>query len=110
MINAQGFDLKTGEWNDSLTGDYLWSSVNTREASPDVMTPYTWSAIRQGFEQMVMLPGYLPVGNICGRVYNNASVSLSAMRALGTTANQIPAQSQGYPQTNPRERRAGAPA
>ena len=26
MINAQGFDPKTGEWNDSLTGDYRTGS------------------------------------------------------------------------------------
>ncbi len=78
-----GYDLVTGEWNDSLTGDYLWSSVNTREATPDVTTPYTWSALRFGFAQMIMLPGYSPVGNICGRVYNNASVGATAFQALG---------------------------
>ncbi|MFN2273983.1 MAG: PEP-utilizing enzyme, partial [Anaerolineales bacterium] len=71
------------EWNDSLTGGYLWSSVNTREATPDVMTPFTWSLLRNGFAQMSMLPGYHPVGNICGRVYNNATVGASAFRALG---------------------------
>jgi pyruvate,water dikinase len=32
---------------------------------------------------MTMLPGYSPVGNICGRVYNNASVGASAFQALG---------------------------
>jgi phosphohistidine swiveling domain-containing protein len=69
MRNAKGYNPETGEWNDSLTGDYLWSSVNT----PDVMTPYSWSGIRHGFAQM-MLPGFLPIENICGRVYNNASV------------------------------------
>jgi phosphohistidine swiveling domain-containing protein len=78
-----GYNPFTGEWNDSLTGDYLWSSVNTREATPDVTTPYTWSALRYGFAQMTMLPGHLPVGNICGRIYNNASVGATAFRALG---------------------------
>ncbi|MBI5842008.1 MAG: hypothetical protein HZB19_18125 [Chloroflexi bacterium] len=78
-----GCNPTTGEWNDSLTGDYLWSSVNTREAVPDVMTPYTWSAIRSSFDQMIMLPGYPPVGNICGRAYNNGSVGATAFRALG---------------------------
>ncbi len=33
------------EWNDSLTGDYLWTSVNVGEAVPDVMTPCSWSLI-----------------------------------------------------------------
>lgn len=83
MLNTDGYNPKTGEWNDSLTGDYLWSSVNTREASPDVMTPYTWSTVRNGFSQMIMLPDHLPVGNICGRIYNNASVGASVFRLLG---------------------------
>jgi len=83
MYKINGYDPETGEDNDSLTGDYLWSSVNTREATPDVMTPYTWSAMRFGFAQMTMLPGYLPVGNICGRIYNNASVGATAFQALG---------------------------
>ena len=83
MPTLNGYNPNTGEYNDSLTGDYLWSSVNTREATPDVITPYTWSAMRHGFAQMTMLPGYLPVGNICGRVYNNASVGATAFQALG---------------------------
>jgi rifampicin phosphotransferase len=83
MFSTDGYNPETGEWNDSLTGDYLWSSVNTREATPDVMTPYTWSAMRFGFAQMTMLPGYLPVGNIGGRIYNNASVGSKAYQALG---------------------------
>ncbi|MFC1879606.1 hypothetical protein ACFLZW_06790, partial [Chloroflexota bacterium] len=72
-----------GEYNDSLSGDYLWSSVNTREANPDVMTPFSWSLQRYGFAKMIMLPGYLSVGNICGRIYNNASVGATAFQALG---------------------------
>jgi len=47
------------------------------------MTPYTWSIIRYGFAQMILLPGYLSVGNICGRVYNNASVEHRLSRRLG---------------------------
>ena len=78
-----GYNPVTGEWNDSITGDYLWSSANTREAVPDVMTPYTWSAVRSSFEQMIMLPGYPQIGNICGHVYNNGSAGMTAFRALG---------------------------
>jgi pyruvate,water dikinase len=94
MRNTQSYDPQTGVWNDSLTGNYLWSSVNTREASPDVMTPYTWSAVRHGFSQMVLLPGYLSVGNICGRVYNNASVGATALRALGQGKSSFDASSK----------------
>jgi pyruvate,water dikinase len=83
MNKINGYNPDTGEYNDSLTGEFLWSSVNTREATPDVMTPYTWSAMRFGFAQMTMLPGYLPVGNICGRIYNNVSIGATAFQALG---------------------------
>lgn len=40
-----GYDPITGEWNDSMKGDYCWSSVNFRKAAPDVMTPITWSLL-----------------------------------------------------------------
>ncbi len=96
MMITKGYDPKTGVWNDSLTGDFLWSSVNTREATPDVMTPYTWSAMRYGFAQMILLPGYLPVGNICGRIYNNASVGATVFQALavGIVKNSFEASSK----------------
>lgn len=83
MSSVNGYNSKTGEWNDSLTGDYFWSSSNTQEAAPDVMSPYTWSVVRNGFAQMTMLPGYLPVGNICGRIYNNGSAAATAVKILG---------------------------
>jgi len=102
MDKINGYNPQTGEWNDSLTGDYLWSSVNTREATPDVMTPYTWSAMRFGFAQMTMLPGYLPVGNICGRIYNNGSVGATAFQALGQR-NSFDASSQEMYGINPNE-------
>jgi len=76
------YDSATGEYNDSLLGDCIWSSNNTREAAPDVMTPYTWSKFRIGFADMILLPGYLQVGNICGRLYHNASVEMTVYQAL----------------------------
>lgn len=76
------YDPTTGEYNDSLNGDYLWSSVNIREAAPDVMTPYTWSRMRNGYARMILLPGYLQVGNICGRIYFNVSVQSTTYQAL----------------------------
>jgi hypothetical protein len=51
------YDPLTGEYNDSLIGEYFWSSVNIREASPDIMTPYTWSRFRNGYVNMILLPG-----------------------------------------------------
>ncbi len=76
------YDPTTGEYNDSLNGDYLWSSVNIREASPDIMTPYTWSRMRNGYARMIFLPGYLQIGNICGRLYFNISVQATIYQAL----------------------------
>jgi phosphoenolpyruvate synthase/pyruvate phosphate dikinase len=102
MKEINNYNPQTGVYNDSLTGDYLWSSVNTREATPDVMTPYTWSAMRFGFSQMSMLPGYLPVGNICGRIYNNASVGATAFQALGR-GNSFDASSREMYGINPNE-------
>ena len=94
MYKINGYNPQTGEYNDSLVGDYLWSSANTREASPDVMTPYTWSAVRNGFKEMILLPGYLPVGNICGRVYNNSSATYTAMLVLGLGLKSFNASSK----------------
>ncbi|MFN2234453.1 MAG: PEP-utilizing enzyme [Anaerolineales bacterium] len=102
MTIKNGYNPITGEYNDSLTGEYLWSSVNTREATPDVMTPYTWSAMRFGFSQMTMLPDHLPVGNICGRIYNNASVGATAFQALGR-GNSFDASSREMYGINPNE-------
>jgi len=81
--NRTHYDSATGAYNDSLIGDYIWTSNNLREASPDVMTPYTWSRFCSGYADMILLPGYLQVGNICGRLYNNASMHATAYHALG---------------------------
>lgn len=78
-----GYNPATGAWNDSLTGDYLWSNVNFGEAVSDVMTPLTWTVLRLIFGQWVILPGYQSVGNIGGRPYLNISVFASVFRAIG---------------------------
>ncbi|MFI6513068.1 PEP/pyruvate-binding domain-containing protein [Streptosporangium sp. NPDC050855] len=74
------------EWNDSLTGDYLWTSANLGEAVPDVMTPCTWSLVQIFISEAMaasQLPGFKVVGNIGGRFYMNLSVAFSVARALG---------------------------
>ena len=103
MINTNAYNPITGEYNDSLTGNYLWSSANTQEANPDVMTPYTWSAVQNGFKEMTILPGYLPVGNICGRLYNNSSATYTAMRVLGLGMNAFNASSKELYGIDPKE-------
>jgi pyruvate,water dikinase len=74
------------EWNDSLTGDYLWTSGNFGEAVPSVMTPCTWSLLRLYMPEAMAsspLAGHPPYGNIGGRPYFNLSVYLAVSSALG---------------------------
>jgi pyruvate,water dikinase len=91
MTTARGHNLNSGEWNDSLTGEFLWSSVNTREAIPDVMTPSTWSLWQIYYNETnpVRLPPHLPFcGNICWRPYLNLSLVVSMYRAVGKDIRQ----------------------
>jgi pyruvate,water dikinase len=83
ITTLQGFNPITGEFNDSLTGDYVWSSVNVGEAVSVVMTPFTWSIMHMGFSELNVLPGHASVGNIGGRLYQNVTVMLSILQALG---------------------------
>jgi rifampicin phosphotransferase len=89
MAIPSGFNPETGEWNDSLTGNYIWSNTNIGETLCDVQTPFTWSLIRVAFEQMNMLPEHPIVGNIGGRAYNNVSVLVTAMRVLGRNLDDL---------------------
>ena len=83
MVNTQGFDPTTGEWNDSLTGDYLWSNVNFGEAVTETMTPLAWSVIRFTLDDWVFVPGVPTVGNIAGRPYLNISAFATVLRMMG---------------------------
>ncbi|TQS20335.1 PEP/pyruvate-binding domain-containing protein [Microbispora sp. KK1-11] len=81
-----GSGPRVEEWNDSLKGDYLWTSGNLGEAVPDVMTPVTWSFVRLFIKEAMSasaLPGFDLVGNIGGRFYMNLSVVISIARAFG---------------------------
>ncbi|WP_219824019.1 PEP/pyruvate-binding domain-containing protein [Actinokineospora auranticolor] len=68
-------------WNDSLRGDYLWTSANVGEAIPSVMTPATWSLVRELSSATV--GGHPTTGNIGGRFYLNLSPQVAVGRALG---------------------------
>ena len=86
-----GYNPVTGEWNDSLVGDYCWSSVNFREAVPDVMTPMTWSLLWIYLYQAnpIHFPGEHPTcGNIAGRLYFNLSLITSLYHAVGMDARK----------------------
>ncbi len=78
-----GFDPVTGEFNDSLTGDFVWSCVNVGEAMSMVMTPFTWSLLHRAYTELDILPGYSSLGNIGGRPYQNVTVMMSMFRAMG---------------------------
>ncbi len=76
-------NLDTYEINESLAGDALWINTNVGEAIPDVVTPLTWSIIRNlDIESSLITGYYLWSGNICGRIYSNISQRLSAITAI----------------------------
>ncbi len=86
-----GYNPVTGEWNDSLKGDYCWSNVNFGEAAPDVMTPSTWSMLWVYLNVIfpVKIPGGHPTGgNIGWRLYFNLSVITSLYHKIGVDARQ----------------------
>jgi phosphohistidine swiveling domain-containing protein len=95
VTTLRGHDPATGAWNDSLTGDFLWSRNNFGEARPDVMTPLTWSVSRDIYAKTTFLPGYSMAGNICGRFYANISVMASMVVAMGKDLDAAMEQMQG---------------
>ena len=88
-LATTGFDPVSGEINDSLTGDFLWSNVNFGEAVPEVMTPLAWAVLQFTLDDWVFLPGYSTVGNIGGRPYLNISVFASLFQALGRGREEL---------------------
>jgi pyruvate,water dikinase len=90
-----GYDPVTGAWNDSLTGDYLWSRNNFGEGRPDVMAPFTFSITDKVWREISLLPGYSMAGNICGRFYANVSVAMSVLTAMGKSPEAAKEQMRG---------------
>ena len=73
-------------WNDSRTGDFLWSNTNVGEAIPDVMTPATWSMVQVFLTDAMAtasIPPYVGYGRIGGRIYLNLSVLMTLSAAVG---------------------------
>jgi phosphohistidine swiveling domain-containing protein len=64
------------EWNDTFTGDYLWTNMNVGEVFPTTTTPSTWSVWQELLSNMSFgdIPAY---GNIAGRLYLNYSLVYS---------------------------------
>ncbi|MBN1935538.1 MAG: hypothetical protein JW934_12795 [Anaerolineae bacterium] len=85
-------NLATGEWNDSLIGDYLWTSTNFGEAFPDVMTPLTWSMAQKYIEAVLPVQKNFTMpmmGNIAGRLYFNISLGMSLAIAIGLSKEKL---------------------
>ena len=96
--HPQTHNPETGEWNDSLAGDFLWSNANLSEALPEVMTPSTWSLWRIFHEEVmpIPLPTDIPFsGNIGGRAYANVSLLYSLYRA-GSSQEEALSRVEGF--------------
>ena len=73
-------------WNDSRSGDFLWTNTNVGEAIPDVMTPATWSMVQVFLTDAMAtasIPPYVGYGRIGGRIYLNLSVLVTLSGAVG---------------------------
>jgi pyruvate,water dikinase len=73
-------------WNDSRSGDFLWTNTNVGEAIPDVMTPVTWSMVQVFLTDAMAtasIPPYVGYGRIGGRIYLNVSVMRTLSSAVG---------------------------
>lgn len=81
ITTLHGYDPATGERNDTLTGNFLWSGTNLSEACPETMTPFTASLTEHINERSVAalkVRNYPVSGIIGGRPYANVSVQVSA--------------------------------
>jgi phosphohistidine swiveling domain-containing protein len=94
-MTKSGYNPETGTWNDSLTGDFLWSRNNFGEGRPDVMAPFTFSVSDKVWREISLLPGYSLAGNICGRFYANVSVAMSMLTAMGKSVEAAKEQMAG---------------
>ena len=75
-------------WNDSRTGDFLWTNTNVGEAIPDVMTPATWSMVQVFLSDAMAtasIPPYVGYGRVGSRIYLNVSVMMTLSGAVGVS-------------------------
>jgi rifampicin phosphotransferase len=92
ITTLREYDPLTGEWNTSLTGDYLWTNANLGEAVPDVMTPCTWSLVHIFIAETMSALfnlGYPAIGNIGGRLYMNLSLMATMLSAFGVRGKRF---------------------
>jgi pyruvate,water dikinase len=82
-------DITIGEWNHTLTGDFLWTNTNFGEAITEAMTPLTWSVLQFTLDDWVFLPGFSTMGNIAGRPYLNISLFATLFNAIGRSRHDL---------------------
>lgn len=85
ITTLSGYDPKSGEWNDTLKGNFLWSANNLIEACPEILSPFS-ASLRPYLEKMggpaLTVKSYPLNGIIGGRFYSNLSVQISAFLPL----------------------------
>jgi pyruvate,water dikinase len=84
--------VRRDPWNDSRSGDFLWTNTNVGEAIPDVMTPATWSMVQVFFTDAMAtasIPPYVGYGRIGGRIYLNVSVMMTLSGVVGVNENRF---------------------
>jgi len=95
------YQPRTAEYNDSLSGNCLWSATNLSEANPVPQTPLTVSLMRHqqahGGPSMA-IRGREMAGYIGGRPYANLSVQITARRGRNTkvTAREVYRKMAGW--------------
>ena len=89
ITTLSGYQPRLVEYNDSLTGNCLWSATNLSEANPVPQTPLTISLVRyqqaNGGPSMA-IRGREMAGYIGGRPYANLSVQITARRGRSAKA------------------------
>ncbi|PFG18273.1 pyruvate,water dikinase [Propionicimonas paludicola] len=89
ITTLSGYQPRIAEYNDSLTGNCLWSATNLSEANPVPQTPLTISLMRyqqaNGGPSMA-IRGREMAGYIGGRPYANLSVQITARRGRNAKA------------------------
>lgn len=80
---------ETGEWNDSLSGDFLWTNTNFGEAVTEPMTPLAGSVLQFTLEDWVFVHGYSTTGIVGGMPYLNISLFTSVFKALGRSREDL---------------------
>ncbi|MCX2949251.1 PEP/pyruvate-binding domain-containing protein [Lentzea sp. NEAU-D7] len=94
ILQARPITSLRVEWNDTLDGDYLWSNGNVGEAIPEVMTPVTWSLVKE-LSGTAIGPHRIS-GNIGGRFYLNISTYTALGAAVGKADEMLRAGEETF--------------